>query len=127
MTIKTNIKAGYRADQHNQTSGLKLSTGVKASGLSWNHNQSGVLVKSSLKAGLRNMQHNQTSGLKLSTGVKAGGLSWNHSQSGVAVKSTLEAGISDMQHNQIRATAPKVCTVYGAGAQHSENALAICV
>ena len=39
MKIKTNIKAGGIALNHNQTVGLKIKSGVKAGGISMQHNR----------------------------------------------------------------------------------------
>jgi hypothetical protein len=55
MKIKTNVKAGGRDLNHNQTMarGLKVMTSVKAGG-SFNHNQKvarGLKVRTSVKAG----------------------------------------------------------------------------
>jgi len=56
MKIRTNVKAGGLATNHNQTAtrGIKVKSGVKAGGLSVNHNQTtahGLKVKSGVKAG----------------------------------------------------------------------------
>ena len=45
MKDKTNVKAGGRSLNHNQ-SGLAVKSQVKAGGRSANHNQSGLAVKS---------------------------------------------------------------------------------
>ena len=55
MKIRTNVKAGGLATNHNQTAsrGLKVKTKVKAGGI-MNHNQTatrGLKVKSGVKAG----------------------------------------------------------------------------
>jgi hypothetical protein len=56
MKIKTNVKAGRLATNHNQTvvRGLKVKTNVKAGGIALNHNQKvsrGLKVKTNVKAG----------------------------------------------------------------------------
>ena len=72
MKIKTNVKAGLIAANHNQTvaRALKVKTGVKAGGVQMQHNQTmarGLKVKTNVKAGGMQMQHNQTvaKGLKV--------------------------------------------------------------
>lgn len=65
---------------------MKVKTTVKAGRLATNHNQSvkGLRVKSSVKAGNDRIitNHNQTvTGLRVKSKVKAGGISVNHSQS----------------------------------------------
>ena len=39
---------------------MTIKTNVKAGGLNWNHNQSGLAVKSAVKAGGFQINHNQT-------------------------------------------------------------------
>jgi len=56
MKIKTNVKAGRIAANHNQSvaRGLKVKTNVKAGGLTAQHNQTmarGLKVKTNVKAG----------------------------------------------------------------------------
>jgi hypothetical protein len=56
MKIKSNVKAGALADNHNQTAsrGLKVKSNVKAGGITNNHSQTaarGLKVKSGVKAG----------------------------------------------------------------------------
>ena len=56
MRIKTNVKAGRLASNHNQTiRSLKVKSGIKAGKLASNHNQtisSGLRVKTNVRAGL---------------------------------------------------------------------------
>ena len=61
MKIKTNVKAGGRELQHNQTvaRALKVKSGIKAGldGIPHNHNQTmarGLKVKTGVKAGATN-------------------------------------------------------------------------
>ena len=56
MKVKTNVKAGAIATNHNQTvsRGLKVKTKVKSGGINLNHNQTaarGLKVKTNVKAG----------------------------------------------------------------------------
>jgi hypothetical protein len=56
MKIKTNVKAGKLAANHNQTAarGLKVKTNVKAGKIATNHNQTvarGLKVKTGVKVG----------------------------------------------------------------------------
>jgi len=60
MKIKTNVKAGAVASNHNQTvaRGLKVKTNVRAGGIALNHNQTvarGLKVKTNVKAGQPNL------------------------------------------------------------------------
>jgi hypothetical protein len=57
VKVKTNVKAGAIASNHNQTMtrGLKVKSGEKAGRIVLNHNQTtarGLKVKTNVKAGL---------------------------------------------------------------------------
>jgi len=57
MKIKTNVKAGRIALNHNQTVGLKVKSGVKGGDMELQHNQTmarGLKVKTGVKAGATN-------------------------------------------------------------------------
>ena len=58
LTVKTNLKAGGLST-HNHNRGLKVSSAVKAGGLTSNHNR-GLKVRSAVKAGgLSTHNHNR--------------------------------------------------------------------
>ena len=83
MKIKSNIKAGGKNLNHNQTvsRGLRIKSNVKAGTdqgrIMMNHNQTlrGLRIKSNIKAGRIISNHNQTTlgGLRIKSGMKAGG------------------------------------------------------
>lgn len=56
MTIRTQLKAGGRKFNHNET--LKVRTALKAGGRDIQHNEA-LKVRSTLKAGGRDLQHNE--------------------------------------------------------------------
>ena len=82
MRIKSNVKAGGKNLNHNQTisSGLRIKSNVKAGTdqgrIMMNHNQTlrALRVKSNVKAGRLTMNHNQSiaRGLRVKSGVKGG-------------------------------------------------------
>ena len=85
MTTRTNLKAGGKRYNHNETmKGLTLRThvraGRKAGGCQQeNHNESlrsGLPLKSHVKASGQNLNHNESlrSGLPLKSHVKAGSI-----------------------------------------------------
>jgi hypothetical protein len=91
------------------TSGVRIKSRVKASGMPRNHSQAanGMRVKSRIKAGgLDTTNHNQTArGIRIKSRVKAGFVMrqnsasptlMNHSQTakGLRVKSSVKAGLS---------------------------------
>jgi len=101
MRIKTNVKAGRIALNHNHTvKGLRVNSNVKAGrhggcdefGCGTNHNQAvkRVRIKSNVKAGKHGgchefgcgSNHNQTMarGLKVKSNLKAGGIWESHNQ-----------------------------------------------
>src|SRR5271157_1486746 len=62
---------------------MKVKTGIKAGGISLNHNeaQGGLKVKTGIKAGGVQLNHNEAQGgLKVKTGIKAGGIQLNHNE-----------------------------------------------
>jgi hypothetical protein len=57
MTIRTQLKAGKLATNHNE--GLRVRSAIKAGGLNLNHNEA-LRVRSTIKAGGVEGQHNET-------------------------------------------------------------------
>ena len=90
MTTTTNVKAGSRSIQHNES--LPLPANVKAGGIQFNHNQSSH-VRTSWTAAARSIQHNQS--LPLRSAVKSGGINMN-----LRVRADLKAGGLTLNHNQ---------------------------
>ena len=84
--------SGGRSVLHSATKGrcvMNVRTGVRAGKIALNHNQTtgravGLKIRSGVKAGGENLNHNQTTGraagLKIRSGVKAGRIAINHNQ-----------------------------------------------
>jgi len=85
------------ADARKGEKAMKVKTNLKAGGRNWNHNETlvrdaakakGMKVKTNLKAGVRYPNHNETlvrdaakaKGMKVRTRIKAGGKNINHNE-----------------------------------------------
>jgi hypothetical protein len=73
---QANVGRAREGVDQTRRSPMKVRTGIKAGGLSVNHNeaQGGLKVHTGIKAGGFGLNHNEAQGgLKVQTGIKAGG------------------------------------------------------
>ena len=75
MTVKSQLKAGKLAANHNEP--LRVRSAVRAGKIALNHSEA-LQVRSQIKAGGQDLNHNET--LQVRTALKAGGVSLNHNE-----------------------------------------------
>jgi hypothetical protein len=96
VKVRTGVKSGGMSYQHNRP--LKVRVGVKAGGMTYQHSRRGLKVRTSVKASGMQVQHSRRV-LNVRAGVKAGGMSIQHNRP-LKVRTRVKAGGLNLQHNR---------------------------
>jgi acyl-CoA reductase-like NAD-dependent aldehyde dehydrogenase len=98
LKMKAGVKAGGITLNHNRA--LRVKAGIKAGGITLNHNRA-LRVKAGIKAGGITLNHNRA--LRVKAGIKAGGITLNHNTKGLRVRTSLKAGMKFQANHNRRA------------------------